>query len=151
MHILKEGEMINNERELIGRYISQIHRKGSSFITKEISKFGIGSGQIMFLMQLYKKDGISQEELSENLKIDKGTTCRAIKKLEEEEFLIRVKDENDKRAYKLYLTEKSKDMEKNIKSVLYEWEKNISKELLQEEVDVLLTVLKKICISQNIK
>ena len=102
-------------------------------------------------MQLYKKDGISQEELSENLKIDKGTTCRAIKKLEEEEFLIRVKDENDKRAYKLYLTEKSKDMEKNIKSVLYEWEKNISKELLQEEVDVLLTVLKKICISQNIK
>lgn len=104
--------MINNERELIGRYISQIHRKGSSFITKEISKFGIGSGQIMFLMQLYKKDGISQEELSENLKIDKGTTCRAIKKLEEEEFLIRVKDENDKRAYKLYLTEKSKDMEK---------------------------------------
>lgn len=151
MHILKEGEMINNERELIGRYISQIHRKGSSFITKEISKFGIGSGQIMFLMQLYKKDGISQEELSENLKIDKGTTCRAIKKLEEEEFLIRVKDANDKRAYKLYLTEKSKDMEKNIKSVLYEWEKNISKELLQEEVDVLLTVLKKICISQNIK
>ena len=151
MHILKEGELINNERELIGRYISQIHRKGSSFITKEISKFGIGSGQIMFLMQLYKKDGISQEELSENLKIDKGTTCRAIKKLEEEEFLIRVKDENDKRAYKLYLTEKSKDMEKNIKSVLYEWEKNISKELLQEEVDVLLTVLKKICISQNIK
>lgn len=151
MHILKEGEMINNERELIGRYISQIHRKGSSFITKEISKFGIGSGQIMFLMQLYKKDGISQEELSENLKIDKGTTCRAIKKLEEEEFLIRVKDENDKRAYKLYLTEKSKDMEKNVKSVLYEWEKNISKELLQEEVDVLLTVLKKICISQNIK
>lgn len=151
MHILKEGEMINNERELIGRYISQIHRKGSSFITKEISKFGIGSGQIMFLMQLYKKDGISQEELSENLKIDKGTTCRAIKKLEEEEFLIRVKDANDKRAYKLYLTEKSKDMEKNVKSVLYEWEKNISKELLQEEVDVLLTVLKKICISQNIK
>ncbi|WP_286315426.1 MarR family winged helix-turn-helix transcriptional regulator [Romboutsia ilealis] len=143
--------MINNERELIGRYISQIHRKGSSFITKEISKFGIGSGQIMFLMQLYKKDGISQEELSENLKIDKGTTCRAIKKLEEEEFLIRVKDANDKRAYKLYLTEKSKDMEKNVKSVLYEWEKNISKELLQEEVDVLLTVLKKICISQNIK
>ena len=39
----------------IGRYISQIYRKGNSFISKEISKFGIGSGQIMFLMQLYKK------------------------------------------------------------------------------------------------
>ncbi|WP_277232386.1 hypothetical protein [Romboutsia timonensis] len=50
----------------------------------------------------------------------------------------------------MYLTEKLKDMEENIKSILYEWEKNISKEI-SHEVDFLLTVLKKICISQNIK
>ena len=29
--------------------------KETLFISKEISKFGIGSGQIMFLMQLYEK------------------------------------------------------------------------------------------------
>ncbi|MDY2881987.1 MAG: hypothetical protein SOY86_07460 [Romboutsia timonensis] len=52
--------------------------------------------------------------------------------------------------FKLYLTEKLKDMEENIKSILYELEKNISKEI-SHEVDFLLTVLKKICISQNIK
>ena len=45
----------------------------------------------------------------------------------------------------------AKDMEDNIKGILYEWEKHISKDLSQEEVDFLLTVLKKICISQNIK
>ena len=49
---LEEEKMINGKREPIGRYISQIYRKGNSFISKEISKFGIGSGQIMFLMQL---------------------------------------------------------------------------------------------------
>lgn len=143
--------MINNKREHIGRYISQIHRKTNSFITREVSKFGIGSGQIMFLMQLYKKDGISQEELSENLSIDKGTTCRAIKKLEEEGFLIRVKDENDKRAYKLYLTQKSKDIKVKIENILDKCEENISDDLLEEEVEVLLNLLKKICINQNIK
>ena len=143
--------MIDEKREYVGRYISQIYRKGNSFITKEISEFSIGSGQIMFLIQLYKQDGISQEELSEILNIDKGATCRAIKKLEEEGFLIRVKDENDKRAYKLYLTEKSKNLEDKIKSVIYKWEKNLSKELSQEELDILTTLLKKICINQNIK
>lgn len=143
--------MKNSTREPIGRYISQIYRKGNSFITREISKYGIGSGQIMFLMQLYKKDGISQEELSENLNIDKGTTCRAIKKLEEENFLIRVKDENDKRAYKLYLTDKSKEIEDNVYNILDEWEQSISKNLSHEEVDILLSVLNKICINQNIK
>ena len=144
--------MINEtKRAPIGKYISQIYRKGNSFISKEISKFGIGSGQIMFLIELYKNDGISQEELSEILNIDKATTCRAIKKLEKEELLIKVKDENDKRAYKLYLTEKSKSIEDNIKNALNEWEKHISKELSQEEVNILINILKKICISKNIK
>ncbi|MGL5692573.1 MAG: MarR family winged helix-turn-helix transcriptional regulator [Peptostreptococcaceae bacterium] len=143
--------MENNTRELIGRYISQIYRKGNSFITKGISKHGIGSGQIMFLMQLYKKDGISQEELSENLNIDKGTTCRAIKKLEDEQFLTRVRDEKDKRAYKLYLTDKSKEMKSDIFNVLDEWENSISEDLSKEEVDILISVLKKICINQSIK
>lgn len=105
----------------------------------------------MFLIELYKNDGISQEELSEILNIDKATTCRAIKKLEKEELLIKVKDENDKRAYKLYLTEKSKSIEDNIKNALNEWEKHISKELSQEEVNILINMLKKICKSKNIK
>ena len=144
--------MINEtKRAPIGKYISQIYRKGNSFISKEISKFGIGSGQIMFLIELYKNDGISQEELSEILNIDKATTCRAIKKLEKEELLIKVKDENDKRAYKLYLTEKSKSIEDNIKNAVNEWEKHISKELSQEEVNILINMLKKICKSKNIK
>ena len=144
--------MINEtKRAPIGKYISHMYRKGNSFISKEISKFGIGSGQIMFLIELYKNDGISQEELSEILNIDKATTCRAIKKLEKEELLIKVKDENDKRAYKLYLTEKSKSIEDNIKNALNEWEKHISKELSQEEVNILINMLKKICKSKNIK
>lgn len=142
--------MIDRKREPIGKYLSIINRKGNVFITKEISKFGIGSGQVMFLMELYKKDGISQEELSEVLNIDKATTCRAIKKLEEAEFLTRVKDKNDKRAYKLYLTQKSKDMEESIRGVLRICEDHISKNLSEEEVKTLAMILKKICINSNI-
>lgn len=142
--------MIDTKREPIGKYLSIINRKGNVFITKEISKFGIGSGQVMFLMELYKKDGISQEELSEVLNIDKATTCRAIKKLEEAEFLTRVKDKNDKRAYKLYLTQKSKDMENSIRDVLRICEDHISKNLSEEEVKTLAMILKKICINSNI-
>ena len=143
--------MTEEECRQIGRYISQLYRKGSTFINKGVSKYGIGSGQFMFLLELYIKDGKNQEEIAEALKMDKGTTARALKKLEEEGFVRRIKDENDKRAYKLYLTEKSKEIEENIKGLLYECEKSISKDLSQEEVDTLLTVLKKICINQNIK
>ncbi|MBO3446137.1 MarR family transcriptional regulator [Clostridium sp. CCUG 7971] len=131
--------------DYIGKYISQLYRKGNSFISRELCNVGIGSGQFMFLMELYRQDGRSQEELSEVLNIDKGTTARAIKKLEEEGFLLRIKDERDKRAYKLYLTDKGKDVKEDIQDVLMAWENMITSQLNEEEKDTMKLLLKKIC------
>lgn len=131
----------------IGRYISQIHRKGGSFISKELSGLGIGSGQFMFLLELYRGDGRSQEDLAETLNIDKGTTARAIKKLEEEGFLTREKDEVDKRAYKLYLTDKGKDIKESIYKVMSKWEIHMTSNLTEEEGKIVKTLLQKICMT----
>ena len=66
--------MNNNIKEPIGKYISQIYRKGRAFISKGLTQYDMGYGQMLFLLQLYRQDGISQEELTEKLSIDKGTT-----------------------------------------------------------------------------
>ena len=71
--------MNNNIKEPIGKYISQIYRKGRAFISKGLTQYDMGYGQMLFLLQLYNQDGISQEELTEKLNIDKGTTARSIK------------------------------------------------------------------------
>ncbi|KGJ49568.1 MULTISPECIES: MarR family winged helix-turn-helix transcriptional regulator [Paraclostridium] len=131
----------------IGRYISQIHRKGGSFISKELSGLGVGAGQFMFLLELYRGDGRSQEDLAETLNIDKGTTARAIKKLEEEGFLTREKDEIDKRAYKLYLTDKGKSVKGIIYEVLSKWEVYMTTNLTEEESKLVRTLLQKICMT----
>lgn len=138
-------------REPIGKYISQLYRKGGTQISKEISTFGIGQGQLMFLTQLYKQDGISQEELTEILRIDKGTTARAIKKLEDENLVTRIKDEHDRRAYKVYLTDKAKFIESNIFEILREWDEKIVKNLTEDEKETFTRILKKICINHNLK
>lgn len=134
-----------NKKEPISRYISQIHRKGGAVITKELSQYGVGVGQLMFLIELYREDGIHQEVLCERLHIDKGTTARAVKKLEEEQFIVRVKDDQDKRAYKIYLTDKSKLLEKSIFCVLDQWNEMLSVDLTKEERVILINILKKIC------
>ncbi len=131
----------------IGRYISQIHRKGGSFISKELSGLGVGAGQFMFLLELYRGDGRSQEDLAETLNIDKGTTARAIKKLEEEGFLTREKDEIDKRAYKLHLTDKGKSVKGSIYEVLSKWEVYMTTNLTEEESKLVRTLLQKICMT----
>ena len=133
------------EHKHIAKYISQLYRKGSSYINKEISKYGIGSGQFMFLLELYKKDGKNQEEIAEDLKMDKGTTARALKKLEEQGFVTRIKDVNDKRANKIYLNNKAKEVEDGVLDVLIDWNKQITKTLTKEEEDVLKNLLEKVC------
>ncbi|CEO26333.1 MarR family winged helix-turn-helix transcriptional regulator [Paraclostridium sordellii] len=133
----------------IGKYISQLYRKSSVFINKELVKYGIRSGQLMFLMDLYLKDGKNQEEISERLKIDKATTARALKKLEEQDFIKRIRDDNDKRSNKIYLTDTSKDLKEEVYGVLDEWNEKISKSLTKEEKETLANLLEKVCKNIN--
>lgn len=145
---------MNNEKRRdnrhIGKYISQLYRKGSVFINKEVLKYGISSGQFMFLLEVYIQDGRNQEEISEKLKIDKGTTARALKKLEEQGFITRVKDEYDKRSNKVYLTDKAKEIRENVFDVLRDWNHMISQSLTEEEEEAMEKLLEKVCNNINI-
>ncbi len=135
--------MKNNECENIAKYISEIQRMGNIFFLKELSYLGLGYGQFNFLMELYKKDGVRQEDLSLNLKIDKGTTARAIKKMENEGFIIRTHDEKDKRANRIFLTEKAISHKENVYKIARSWEENLTKNLTNEEKKIILNLLKK--------
>jgi DNA-binding MarR family transcriptional regulator len=137
--------MSNNQKcEALGKYISILYRQGNAFLTKKYSKYNIGSGQYMFLIQLYGKDGLSQEELSSRLNIDKGTTARAIKKLEDEGYIIREIDEDDKRAYKIFLTEKAKEIREGFFKILGDWNNILTSGLTAEEVEIVLKLMKKV-------
>ena len=136
--------MTNNSCQSVGKYISIIHRTGSSFLSKEFSKFNIGSGQYMYLIHLYKNDGLSPEELTEILNIDKGTTAKSIKKLETEGFVMRVKDKNDKRINRVYLTPKALEIKDEFLSSINAWENTLTSNLSYAEKEQALTLLKKI-------
>lgn len=133
----------------IEKYISQIYKKSRSFIGKSLEEYNVGQGQFMFLLELYIEDGRNQEELAEVLKIDKGTTARAIKKLEDNGFIIREKDEKDKRSNRVYLTEKGKNIKDNIFFVLDQWDKKMSEQLDKEERELMIKLLKKVCSNIN--
>jgi DNA-binding MarR family transcriptional regulator len=109
-------------KEFIGKPISYLYRYEQIYIGKKIEPYSIGSGQFPFLMRLYHEDGINQESLSDYLKIDKGTTARAIQKLVDEGYVFRQRDEKDRRSYKIFLSEKAKKLEPDMKKIASEWE-----------------------------
>lgn len=130
--------------EHIGKYIGEIHRSSGMYFSKKFSKFRIGSGQYLFLLNLYRNNGITQEELTEKVKLDKATTARAIKKLEDEGYVNRVRKENDRRAYRLELTEKAEGIKEDVYSIMNEWETKIRSCLTKEEAEELVNLLSKL-------
>lgn len=127
----------------IGKWISIIYRYGQSYIEKRLAPYNIGSGQYIFLLILFRKDGISQEALSNNFNIDKGTTARAIKKLEKEGYVVRKVDINDRRAYKIYVTDKARQIKPILYKVLSDWTNILGLDLTEEETAFVLSILEK--------
>lgn len=67
-------------------------------------------GQFFFLTRICEQPGINLVDLSNQLKIDKTTTTKAIQKLISEGFVERKKKENDKRYWHLYPTMMAKNI-----------------------------------------
>ncbi|MHB1376733.1 MAG: MarR family winged helix-turn-helix transcriptional regulator [Candidatus Humimicrobiaceae bacterium] len=125
--------MLNTQNRSINRWISILYRYGQSHIGKQVEQFNIGSGQYVFLLALYKKDGISQEEISGHLKIDKATTAKAIKKLEKEGYVKRDINSEDRRAFKVFLTQKAFDIKPEIHKILRNWADVLSEGFSEDE------------------
>jgi DNA-binding MarR family transcriptional regulator len=105
--------------------------------------YNIGSGQYAFLLTLYRNDGISQEELSNKLMIDKGTTARAIDKLEKAGYVVRRTNPKDRRAYNVFITDKAVELKPILYDKMGSWTDILVADLSQEERDMVYVILKK--------
>ncbi|MEL4304633.1 MarR family transcriptional regulator [Methanococcoides sp. LMO-2] len=111
-----------DDKEFIGKYISYLHRYAMIYLEKELKPYDIGSGQFSFLMHLYRMNGVNQESLSQSIKVDKATATRAIKRLVDEDYVFRQRDEEDRRSYRVFLTEKGRSIEPDMKKIAAEWQ-----------------------------
>ena len=130
-----------NKENSIGRWISILYRYGQIYVGKRLKPFGIGQGQFMYLIKLFEKDGLTQDELSEKLNMDKGTTARALLKLEEQGYIVREESKYDRRSNQVFLTGQAKNMKSDLFSVLNDWTEILSQNLSEEERKQVLVLL----------
>ncbi|MBS4539032.1 winged helix-turn-helix transcriptional regulator [Clostridium sp. D2Q-11] len=131
-------------REHIGKYLGMIHRLHITLIDKRLEPYDISHGQLFLLLAIYNKEGITQNDLCEMYKIDKAAVSKSIKKLIDEDFLIRERDNKDKRKQLLYLTNKAKNFEGEFRSVLQAIEEDSTKGLSMDELNSFFNVSNKI-------
>jgi DNA-binding MarR family transcriptional regulator len=89
-----------------GSLIRRITANVNYFIGLNIEQYGIKQGQYEYFLLIYTIPGINQLEISRMKKVGKASVTKAIKKLEEDNFVRREVDQQDKRNFKCYVTEK---------------------------------------------
>ena len=127
-------------------YISVLYRQFQIYINNTTKDLQISASEYIFLMEMYKNDNMSQEQLSKNLIIDKSATARAIKSLEEKEYIIRKKDDNDKRTNRIKLTKKGIEIKDRLSNLLEEWNNEITSDIDKNLLNTVIDTINKLSI-----
>jgi DNA-binding MarR family transcriptional regulator len=123
---------------------STIHRQSCLYLDRRLKQLGIRSGQFMYIMLACEKDGLSQENISAELKIDKSAVARTIKQLEVEGYVLRKVSNEDKRQYCIYATEKAKNIYKDMTDTVEAGDDYLMEGLTDIEKELLNSLLDKI-------
>ncbi|MBN1389958.1 MAG: MarR family transcriptional regulator [Candidatus Thermoplasmatota archaeon] len=105
----------------VGRLLAHIHKHTRRYMSEKLEPYGIGGPTYGFLFYLYHRDGLTEIEITRHMLVDKATTTRAISKLESLGYIKREKSPKDRRAYRIFLTEKARDLEPLLDKVREEW------------------------------
>lgn len=112
---------------------SIIHRYSVMRHIKDMKNCPIAGHQMGYIVYIHKFPGASQEDMVAFFKLNKGTVAKGVKKLMDEGYVIRKQNENDRRAYQLYLTEKGEELHAYSEKSLHEFNDTLTKGMSQDE------------------
>lgn len=94
----------------IGFLVSDVSRLLRRRFDAEARSIGVTRPQWRMLTALKRQEGLNQGALAELLEVEAITLCRMVDRLEEADLVERRRAPNDRRAWNIYLTDKSRPM-----------------------------------------
>jgi MarR family transcriptional regulator, organic hydroperoxide resistance regulator len=128
-----------NFNETLPSLFAQISTFYKVEIEKELNEFDLHSGQIFVLFELWKTDGLSQIDLSTNLKISPPAINKMVKSLARNRFVISSACSKDGRVVRVFLTPKGVAIRPQVEE---KWRK------LEEKLVGNLTTTEQLMLSQ---
>jgi len=123
---------------------SKIYRNTQGYLDKVLKQYDLSSGSFRYLFIMEKNEGLCQSRISELIGHDKAMSARTINRLTEFGYVVKIEDQLDSRAYKLYLTDKARLIIPKIREEINKLIELITGDLTAEEKNITLSSLVKI-------
>lgn len=128
--------------EVISRGLLQVSRKAQTCIGIIVKKYDLTIAEQPFFMAIRANNGLTQEELTSLVGVDKAMTTRVVRSLEDKGFVRRVQDEGDRRQNRIYKTDKIDKIESHVLSDLLQFNKEFTDGISEIELKQFLETLK---------
>lgn len=103
--------MFDSLDESLGFVINRTALVLKKEVEKELRPLGITAVQFAILKRLWEEDGLSQKQIAERTFKNGAEITLLIDKLASKELVLRERDEQDRRAYRIRLTPKGRELE----------------------------------------
>lgn len=119
-------------------------RKIQKYYNKKFEEYGITVAQSFILFSLLESDGLYVKCLAERLDIDSSAITGLVDRLDKEKLVERRVDPEDRRAFRIFLTEKGKKLAETLAPIGQEFNKKLKDGMKKEELAAFKKFLQKI-------
>lgn len=126
------------------RQIAITYRCALRFREKELTDTGLSGCQTPYLTALYRRPGISQEEMARELNVNKSSVTRQLSALEEKGYVERRADPLDKRSLLIFPTPKALELHDRIFLCYRDWSRYLTEDFSPQEQAELSRLMAKI-------
>ncbi len=125
------------------KWLSVADRFYKIYLDKQLAPFGINSSQYMFLIKICHSPGILQDSLMDMFYVHPSNIVRTIAALEKLGMITRFPNDQDRRTWKLYPTDRAQAVLEEIQTVCKKTEELLLRDFDEEEKKLFTALLMK--------
>jgi DNA-binding MarR family transcriptional regulator len=133
----------------IGRVIGRLSRAAHSYLQYRFGEIGLGHAQGLTLHFICRHDGIDQMELLKKVHLDKSSLTSQLKKMEENGYIKRKTDPEDRRAKRIVMTNKTRIIQDDLHDIFISWSKILLDGLDENERETAFRLLDKMQVNAS--
>ncbi len=126
------------------RCVSRTARCAGLYRGEKLEKLGLNGCQHTYILTICRNPGVSQEQLSRMILINKSNVTRQLNSLEQNGFVTRTPDESDRRILRVYPTQKALDAFPVVRQVLRDWQEYVMDGFTPEEREELTRLMERV-------
>lgn len=110
-------------------------------MSKHLERLNITYSQLMVLRVVSNEPGITAKEILMQMDTDKATLSGVLSRLERDNYIYRVKNENDKRVQNIYVSEGSERLCHEVNIIEKACISDLVKGITEEEAETFVRIL----------